>query len=329
MKLFYYAAGPLVLGLLVIAAFLMPQFIFRVQDDILCGDIKLSRRESMDVEAMRTDYEKVLSIRLKNFADGLTAGENFYVSSQELEINEEIQEYLYSDSGLYQSLIDNFTSIGLLDIWGRDYTVNQWKRYVIYSDNYAKGVNFILWYIELQDAEEVMKLLVDGEDGTVYALKTEISLPEEEQVKVHYDYWDQMKSYLGEYMYHVLWGYFADYYDLMTDEVTEQYHTWLEAIERGMTKARLQTEISVIDAEALTDGEVIGVEIEEAPETESEDWSAEAWYAMEGENRLILRMPCGESSLKVVVEIENPEYGFSLPYVTIGILDIYERIPEF
>lgn len=329
-RIFHYAAGLFGLIGLVAAAFWVPQFVFRVQDDILCGNTVFGQRIHMDVEAMRTDYEKELAIRLKNFADGLKTGENFYVTSQDLEINEEIQAYLYSDSGLYQSIIDDLTAIGLLDFWRRDYTVNQWKRYVIYSDNYAKGVNFILWYIELQDPEEVLKLLVDGEDGTIYALKTKSSLPEEEQSKVHYDYWNQLEEYLGGYMFFELWGYFANYYDLMTVEVSRQYYAWLEAIEKGMTKTRLQTEISVLDAKALTDGEEIGVEIEEVvPETESEDWNAEEWYAMEGENRMILRMPCGENSLEAVVEIVNPEYGYSLPNVTIGILNIYERIPEF
>lgn len=337
-RIIQYTAGLSGLVLLITAAFLIPQFIFRVQDDILCGNTELGQRMHLDVEAMRTDYEKELPIRLENFVNGLKAGDVFYVTSREMEINQEIQEYLYSDAGLYQGIIDNFIAIGLIDIWGRDFTINQWKRYVIYSDNYAKGVNFILWYIELQDSEEVLKLLVDGEDGTIYALKTEVGV---HLGKGNYDYWAQMKSYLGEYMFFELWGYFAEYYDLMTEEVAETYYSWLEEIEKGRMETDTQTELSAVDiADTQTDGEEFIVEIKEGKtESEKEEldvengkeegWNVEEWYAMEGENRLLLTIPCGESTLDVVWEMENPEYGYSMPNVTMGIRDIYERIPEF
>ena len=327
--------------LLITAAFLIPQFIFRVQDDILCGNTELGQRMHLDVEAMRTDYEKELPVRLENFVNGLKAGDSFYVTSQEMEINQEIQEYLYSNAGLYQGIIDNFITIGLLDIWGRDFTINQWKRYVLYSDNYAKGVNFILWYIELQDSEEVLKLLVDGEDGTIYALKTEVGLPAEELGKGNYDYWAQMKSYLGEYMFFELWGYFAGYYDLMTEEVAETYHSWPEEIEKGEMEAAVKTKLSAVGiTDVLTDSEEFIIEIEEGKtESEKEErdaekgndegWNVEEWYTMDGENRLLLTIPCGENSLDVVLEMENPEYGYTMPDVTMGIMDIYERIPEF
>ncbi|WP_460602040.1 hypothetical protein, partial [Escherichia coli] len=63
-----------------------------------------------------------------------------------------------------------------IEVWENYYTITQWKQYVIYSDNYAKGVNFILWYIELEDLEGAkLKLLVDAEDNTLYGLKTENS----------------------------------------------------------------------------------------------------------------------------------------------------------
>lgn len=338
-RIVQYMAGLSGLVLLIAAAFLIPQFIFRVQDDILCGDTVLGQRMHLDVEAMRTDYEKELPVRLENFVNGLMAGDVFYVTSQDMEIDQEIQEYLYSDMGLYQGIINSLSAIGLIDIWGRDFTINQWKRYVLYSDNYAKGVNFILWFIELQDSEEVLKLLVDGEDGTIYALKTEVGLPADDFRKGNYDYWAQMKSYLGEYMFFELWGYFTEYYELMTEEVTEKYHFWLEEIEKESIKTFKMELLSAGITDALTDEEELtdiqegkteaGKEEQGEEKEKEEGGNLEEWYAMKGENELLMMIPCGVSSLDVVLEMENPEYGYSMPNVTIGIMDIYERIPEF
>lgn len=109
-----------------------------------------------------------------NFAEGISAGENYYVAVQELEAGDEINNYLYSESGLYSEMLQAFVDGGLLpyDFWISTAVVRQWKQYVIYSDNYAKGVNFILWYLDVESSGGVtLKLLVDAEDNTIYAVK--------------------------------------------------------------------------------------------------------------------------------------------------------------
>ena len=59
-------------------------------------------------------------------------------------------------------------------IWESYYSVVTWKQYVIYSDHFEEGVNFILWYIEMQDEDGgTLKLLTDAEDNTLYGIKTE------------------------------------------------------------------------------------------------------------------------------------------------------------
>ena len=50
-RLSRYGAEALVIGTVVTAALFLPQFIFWVEDNILCGDTALGRRESMDVES--------------------------------------------------------------------------------------------------------------------------------------------------------------------------------------------------------------------------------------------------------------------------------------
>ena len=69
----------LVMISLLMGAFLLPQVIFRIQDRILCRDITLGKRESMDVEALSTSYEKSLAVRMTDFAEGLAGNDSFYV----------------------------------------------------------------------------------------------------------------------------------------------------------------------------------------------------------------------------------------------------------
>ena len=172
----YYAAIFSVLALLIAAAFFAPQILFHVQDAILCRDTVLTQQESLNVETLSTTYEQSLEKRMQNYAEGLAEGDMFYVTAQDLALTGEVREYVYSDRGLFSEAVNNFASIGLLPwyIWEADYTVLRWKQYVIYSDDFAKGVNFILWYVEMKDSNGVVvKLLGDAEDGTVYALRTE------------------------------------------------------------------------------------------------------------------------------------------------------------
>ena len=172
----YYAAIFSVLALLIAAAFFAPQILFQVQDAILCRDTVLTQQESLNVDTLSTTYEKSLEKRMQNFAEGLGEGDTFYTTSQSLALTSEVREYVYSDRGLFSNVVNEFAENGLLPwyIWEGDYTILRWKQYVIYSDDFAKGVNFILWYVEMQDPNGVIvKLLADAEDGTIYAIRTE------------------------------------------------------------------------------------------------------------------------------------------------------------
>lgn len=307
----------LVLISLFVAAFLMPQIIFRIQDRILCKDVTLGQRESMDVEALSISYEKSLAARMTGFAEGLAGNDSFYVTSQELEISREVTDFLYSESGLNQDMVTAFMEGGLLpyEIWKGDYEIQQWKRYVIYSDDYAKGVNYILWYIELQDVDDsVFKLLTDAEDGTIYGLRTEDS-----HKMLKWDATDYLRDfYIDDYILTQLWGFYAVYYEAISEDAANTLYTWME--EYGWSDIN-----EFLDAEVRTEGEgrpeIPGVSLENAG------------YDRDGKNRVLFRMPYHNTWLDFMMEMEYPEvqpnYRYLYPDLTIGVRQIYEMIPEF
>lgn len=172
-----YMAEALLLAAVVAVAILTPQILFRVKDQIMFKNTELGRMENTDMELIGGSYEKSMHLRMLRFAKGLAAGERFYAASKNLELTQELTNYLYSDKGLYQESMFALMNLELVQayFWENGCTVNQWKQYVVYSDNYGEGICFLLWYIELQCAEDSMlaKLLVDGETGALYGIKVE------------------------------------------------------------------------------------------------------------------------------------------------------------
>lgn len=308
----------LVLISLFVAAFLMPQVIFRIQDRILCKDVTLGQRERMDVEALSTSYEKSLAARMRGFAEGLAENDSFYVTSQELEISREVTDFLYSESGLNQDMVIAFMEGGLLpyEIWKGDYEIQQWKRYVIYSDDYAKGVNYILWYIELQDSDgSVFKMLADAEDGTVYGIRTENSRKSLKWGE-HMDYLREFWRY--EYVLTQLWGFYAVYYEAISQDTLDILYTWIE--EYGWTDIN-----EFLDEEVRAAGEskteIFGVSLENGG------------YEIDAKNRIRFRIPYHNTWLEILMDVDDPEvqssYRYRYPDLTIGVRQIYEMIPEF
>lgn len=302
------AAELLALAILIAAAFFAPQMVFRMQDYFLCANTLLSKREAMDVEALSTTYERSLGKRMRNYSDGLGAGEIYYVTGQDFDNLEEISDSL--PESMYENIVWLYVEAEVIPVefYKSDYTINKWKRYVIYSEDYAKGVSFILWYFELQDRTGmVMKLLTDGEDGTFYALKTETNglLEQNETLAEVYDKYNNAgtdltwflddPNYLAQ-----LWQEYAWYYEFMPG--TELF-TNSESVERA--------------AAVYWDSEEIYDEYDGA----------------EG-RRMRFYLPFGTVPLEFLVDIGTADLGlryvtYRYPDVTIGIRQIYERIPEF
>ena len=171
-----YVLGAAGLVLLLLFSFFVPQLIFSLRDSYLCRDIVHEEQEGADVTILRAAYEPSLGQRLKNFVEGQERGRNFFVSVQEMEVTEELYQQLRGVNGILyqQDILTAMMEIGMVSyIFLNEINVNCWKQYVIYSDEYTEGVNFIIWYLELEaDGGRQLELLVDAEDATLYALCT-------------------------------------------------------------------------------------------------------------------------------------------------------------
>ncbi len=301
-----------------------PQLIFAVQDGILWGQPSLSQRESMDVETLSTTYESSLARRMMNYAEGLAAGDRFYVTSRSLTPGENLYQYINSEQGLYQDMIFSLADNSLLDYLFLDELASlencmrcQWKQYVIYSEDYTKGVNFILWYIEYKNSKnEVIKILTDAESGVLYALKTEGSVRLSKPQIGMWSVQDPM----------AIWSYFASFYEATAaSEVLEMENKLWEQAGYVME----YYEMAVKEGSDLTTKEDI--------QTGSNFVQSNAGYEM-SENALYCRLPYGENSMdvEIIISKENAFYSdkfgisyYLLPDMVIGVRQIYEMIPEF
>lgn len=325
---------------LIASAFFAPQILFQVQDAILCREIVHEQQESMNVEALSTTYEQSLAARMRNYAEGQAAGSTFFVTSQELAETSEVREYIYSDNGIYGQLMGNLIEYGLLPtfIWEMGFVVEDCRQYVIYSDDFTKGVNFILWYIEMQDDNGVIfKLLADAEDGTLYAVKTEGNGHGATEETA-----DANSSYISDFF----WG----------DEVATRMWAYCASVFKALDDSELKAlEIMVGEygwsGDGLVDGRVNGENEQQGIVAEDtngkqarrqeiltihEEWGEileKVQYYMSGEDAMFFLLPYGDAVLDLVIKASVSEdpviYIYGTPDVTIGIRQIYEMIPEF
>ena len=170
-----YAAAVLGVVALLACAFYLPQFLFQIRDNALCSDTVLGERESVDI-LIGDSYELSLYDRMCNFAEGLARGVSYYVSEQDMEVDEELYALLYGNvDRIFQNPLQIMVQAHLVSpSFLYDLTIVQRKQYVIYSDDYTQGVNFIIWYLELAGPNgEKLELLMDAETYTLYGIKSE------------------------------------------------------------------------------------------------------------------------------------------------------------
>lgn len=346
----YYATIVTVLVALIMAAFFAPQLLFQVQDAIWCKDTVLSQQENMNVEALSTTYEQSLGTRMQNYAEGLAAGNSFYVTSQEIQVTDGIREYIYSDRGIYGELVSTLCNVGLLSytIYGEAYTIEDGKQYVIYSNDYAKGVNFILWYIQLQIEDSFqMKLLVDAEDGTIYAIKTEdqgYMLSENQKAERERRYLDQFEWSDEDAI--TMWGLLARMYGVLDPEQIKNFEIMVN--EYGWTDSDLINKIigynnydydetfSRAEAQAEIDAYIHEQNAIEIFNVYKEEWTSflgKIQYNMETDDTIVFRLPYGDAKLDMALEIPiwgtETTYIYGCPDLIMGIRQIYEMIPGF
>lgn len=340
-----YVLGALGLVLLIAAAFLGPKIVFAMQDDIRCRAIVSVSPEEMDITSFNTGYETDLYKRLARFSEGLAKGEQYYVTVQDMEITPEMRKLISSDDFWYSN--DSIRMALNLDLLLGEmsyYELTGWKRCVIYGDDYAGGVNFILWYLELSDKGETpVRLLMDGETGDVYGIRTDFSsLFSESAPQYVYSVWSNYFDITDEAIWQMCIVLSDQYGGL--DDLMEMLKL-LEAKGYGFN----YTEDNIIHAEVYdaAEREQIESELMELIDilylSEEAEYQAEEiqnmlqglyWQVSEDEKRLDFYFPYGGSSLDLRFQLDGDirvfkRWGTHYMDMTFGFPEIYERIPAF
>lgn len=205
--------GVSALVLLVLASLFAPRLLFAVQDNVRLTGIKTGRYESWDITNLVTDYENSLPLRLSAFAKGLEMQKTYYVATLETGSNRDAYDMI--EKVWYQELITHLFDAGLFskEVYV-GYNIEQWKRYVVYDNDYENGVAFLLDYVIIDIPDmATMELLLDSQTQTVYYIKL---------VHDFSDMYPNMKESMFHYynklsIYYIL----ADYYECEIDEDLE------------------------------------------------------------------------------------------------------------
>ncbi|MDE5588693.1 MAG: hypothetical protein K2J60_06080 [Acetatifactor sp.] len=340
-----YGLGTLGLVLLVTAAFFGPQIVFAMQDDIRCSAVVSMSPEAVDITSFNTGYETDLYKRLERFAKGLAEGREYYVTVQDMELTTEIADWMASEQGYYQEGFQVLRwNLGLIPDEVFDFNLISWKRCVIYGDDFAGGVNFILWYIELGNNDKpAARLLVDGETGEIYGVRTNFDAYFEDEyiqdtlVKA-YDIFDDDMWDLS-----IILG--ITYGGLKTADMLN----WLASIGidyypvDGITYIAVSTEYEEYEA-YLREKEIMAANAGKLPDT---DWVNRysvdeirdflqrlQWRVSEDENCLDFDFPYEDSSLDFRIQLDGKIRWFKKRdngYIDLifGFPEIYEKIPAF
>lgn len=335
-----YGAAVLAFAMLVASALWLPQIFFDVSDTLAYGKISLMEQEKLDVLTLNNGYEESLYRRLAGFAEGLAGQRQYYVDEQPKEVTEEIKEFLFESElrfgayGIFDDVVMDLFVEGLGFTAGEfsnrmkaGYTVSelyQWKQYVIYSDDYAQGVNFILWCFGLRnEAGDDMTILMDAHDHTVYAVQMTGGMGLQYSVPhVEVSYYEE-RGYLRD----AVWMGLDIYYDIFGAEELDRFFS--RAVEIYDAQGLQQTEKI---AGVLSDTAGNGVEIYLRADSDVPYGAdGEEWYGEDADGVRHYSLPFGENKITFGI------YGFEKPYYTapqdavsaMGIREICRLIPEF
>lgn len=177
------------LVILVLGAFLGPQFVFAGQDRYHMENTWQETRNSLDIEKLSYNYEQSMMTRMENFARGIAEKRTYYTSFMDCEANQEIGEivaqalfhdwlYILEETGAVPfsvqpnriASVEEDGSITIIDNGiGR---IEECKKYVICEDNFENGAAIIAWYVKINVREGVdLKLLIDAESNSIYYME--------------------------------------------------------------------------------------------------------------------------------------------------------------
>ncbi|MCM1026142.1 MAG: hypothetical protein NC432_06880 [Roseburia sp.] len=347
-----YALGFLVSVLLIGSAFLAPQAVFGVQDNIRCGKVEMGELESMDIASFNTGYETDLYRRLERFAEGLSKGRQYYVADQEMRPDADFVNFWTSEQGAYQEQMLMWFEEGTIPFEVTEYDLQRWKQYVIYGDDFSAGVNFILWYVELANpGTPTLKLLLDGETGEIYGLsivQTEETLGEDEYVSRFYATpWIELAEMQGRNSMEYLWYMMAYEYGGVIDEalfkIMEGYGFFFEDMDLDI----LRVELEILVQEQIESGWNVSVD----GEAESNLWNDEEalrllndikWECSEDKTTAFFSFPYGKEGedgryelvfcwrMSQIMYIVSKRGSGECPVeFVLGFPEIYGLIPEF
>lgn len=344
-----YALGTLGLVILVTAAFFGPEIVFAVQDDIRCGRVVSMSPIEVDVTSFNTGYEKDLYKRLERFAKGLAEGRQYYATFQDMELTSEIADWMVSEQGYYRESFQTLVwNLGLIPEQIFDYNLISWKRCVIYGDDFAGGVNFILWYIELGNNDRpAVRLLVDGETGDIYGIRTNFDALFQDGAAVGTDTDTLVDLYnISDSYNDVMWELSiiigricggleisdmlnwlmytgSDYYPMngtIYIEIPADYEYIMQENEQAAVNAGKQPDYDWINKYSV--------------EQIQDFMNKLQWRISEGGNCLDFDFPYGDSILNFRVRLDGKIRWFKswdtrCMDITLGFPEIYEKIPAF
>ena len=353
-----YAASILVFVLLILSALWLPQVFFDVSDALMYGEVSLMEQEKPDVLTLTTGYEESLFRRLAGFAEGLAGQRQYYVDEQPKEVTDEIQEFLFESVlryyayGIYEDMIVGMFTESMLGYTTETFArkagldLYQWNQYVIYSDDYAQGVNFILWCFGLKNSlGDNMTILMDAHDYTVYAVQItggmERSALSVDIIEIYREEYEEHLNvsvsttkefnYLLESLYTQgsVWMNLNIYYEIFDQKELERYFSNVEGVYAMWRNNELETIAGI--AGVLKD--CAGNDVEVYLNLDSNTpygADGEGWYGIGADDILYYSIPVNEN--KITFDM----YSFGEVYdagqaisSTMGIREIYELIPEF
>ena len=316
-----YVLGAVGLVLLLLFSFFVPQLIFRLRDSYLCRDIVHGEQEDMYVTLLGAAYEPSLGQRLKNFVEGQEKERNFYVSVQEMEVTQELYQQLRGTDGiLYQQyILEVMLDTGMVSytfVAQDTITVNRWRRYVIYSDEYTEGVNFIIWYLDLQaDDGRRLELLIDAEDATVYAFYAERSISLTKAVKL------EISDVMRRFSLDELWFFLNYYYQSISREELDNYINMKSYNGQPSNDSQKDTDMDTVQEETVT------IEMLESA------WANGEAMSLPDANTIIFHLLFSRQNLDLSFRIFQDENENNAPSqhlaLYMGIDSISELIPEF
>ncbi len=163
-----YAVCLLILVCLIGSAFYAPSLVMHWNDYQLLQDYQFQMRSGIDYEVINTGYTMDHVERLNAFAQGIGKGTQYYIAStgEEPGKPDEILKNIFDQEMIY--LLQDAGILWSLDGIYDSSNITVCDHYVIYDND---SVDFLCWYLELTTEEEMVRVLVDALDHTVYYIE--------------------------------------------------------------------------------------------------------------------------------------------------------------